>query len=277
MGKHFQITILVDNQAPPRLTAEHGLSLWIKAEDRNILFDTGQGGALIPNALTLGVDLAETDFLVLSHGHYDHAGGIPRVLKVARHVELYCHPGAVQPRYSIRNKTSRSIQMQRDTMAAIERLPAERLHWVSRPLLLFGKVGVTGPIPRETGYEDVGGPFYLDPEGRRVDLIEDDLALWIQTDQGVVVCVGCCHAGLVNTLRYVQRLSNDSRIRAIIGGFHLLNASSQRLNQTITALRSMELDMVIPCHCTGRHAVTALRDALGERVSPGAAGQTYRF
>ncbi|MDD5153870.1 MAG: MBL fold metallo-hydrolase [Desulfovibrionales bacterium] len=101
--------------------------------------------------------------------------------------------------------------------------------------------------------------------------------MWIQTEDGLVICVGCCHAGLVNTLNHVRRLNKGSRVRAVIGGFHLLTASSQRIDQTLAALRSLEPDMVIPCHCTGEHAVAALRDALRERVLPGAAGMTYRF
>ena len=160
---------------------------------------------------------------------------------------------------------------------AIGKLPLEHLHWVQQPILLSDKIGITGPIPRETSFEDTGGPFFLDPEGRRADAIDDDLALWIRTDDGVIVCVGCSHAGLVNTLNHVQHLTHGLRIRAVIGGFHLLNAGRERLDQTIAAVRLLEPDMVIPCHCTGEFAVALLRNDLGERVSPGAAGIKYRF
>jgi 7,8-dihydropterin-6-yl-methyl-4-(beta-D-ribofuranosyl)aminobenzene 5'-phosphate synthase len=169
------------------------------------------------------------------------------------------------------------IQIPLASMAAIDRLPAEHLHWIQQPMLLSDKIGITGPIPRETSFEDTGGPFYLDPQGKRADLIEDDLALWIRTGDGVIVCVGCSHAGLVNTLNHVRRLNHGLRVRAVIGGFHLLNAGRERLEQTITALRLFEPDMVVPCHCTGELAVAVLRNALGERVSPGAAGMTNQF
>ncbi|MDD5451902.1 MAG: MBL fold metallo-hydrolase [Desulfovibrionales bacterium] len=213
MNAHrFRITILVDNQAAPGLMSEHGLSLWIEAEDKRILFDTGQGSALAANASVLGVDLSEIDILVLSHGHYDHTGGIPQLLKVNKKVEAYCHPGVVQPRYAIRDGTPKPIQMPRESIVSINKLPAQRLHWVSQPLLLSERIGITGPIPRQTSYEDTGGPFFLDPEGRRVDPIDDDLALWVQTEDGLVICVGCCHAGLVNTLNHVRRLNKGSRV-----------------------------------------------------------------
>ena len=273
----MKITILVDNQADDGLIAEHGLSLWIETEGKRILFDTGQGSALEANARVLGVDLDKTDILVLSHGHYDHTGGIAQVLQHAQKANVYCHSGVVQPRYAIRDGTSKSIQMPRKSMSAIEKLPSQHLHWVQQSMLLSGKIGITGPIPRETNYEDTGGPFYLDPEGTRTDPIDDDLALWIRKDDGLVVCVGCSHAGLVNTLNHARCLSNGLKVRAVIGGFHLLNASHQRLDETITALLSLEPEMMVPCHCTGELAVALLRDTFEERVSAGAAGMTYQF
>jgi 7,8-dihydropterin-6-yl-methyl-4-(beta-D-ribofuranosyl)aminobenzene 5'-phosphate synthase len=277
MSGNLKITILVDNIAGENLTAEHGLALWVEAGTERIVFDTGQGAALAGNARELGIGLDQTGVLILSHGHYDHTGGIAQVTRDAGRTDVYCHPGVVQPRYSIRNGTPKPIQMPRESMSAMDRLPAYRLHWVLKPVSLCEEVGITGPIAREMSYEDVGGPFYLDREGKRPDPIEDDLALWVRTDDGLVVCVGCCHAGLVNTLNHILRLNPDSRIRAIIGGFHLVEASNRRLDQTIAALRSLEPDVVVPCHCTGQRAVTALSDGLGKRVSPGAAGKTYRF
>ena len=144
-------------------------------------------------------------------------------------------------------------------------------------MMLSDIMGITGYIPRETEFEDTGGPFYLDPEGKRPDLIDDDLALWIRTDQGLVVCLGCCHAGLVNTIHHVRSISGTDRIRAIIGGLHLMNADDRRIERTIDALRSFSPDVIIPCHCTGEHASALLLNALDERVEPGVAGATYQF
>lgn len=277
MTDPIRITVIVDNRAAPGLTAEHGLSLWIEAAGRRILFDTGQGGALEPNASALGIDLAGTDALVLSHGHYDHTGGVPGVLRTVGRVEAYCHPGAVSPHYGFREGTARAIHMPRESVMALEGMPPQRLHWVRRPVSLSEDVGVTGVIPRETPFEDTGGPFYLDPEGRYADPIEDDLALWIRTGGGLVVCVGCCHAGLLNTLRYVQRLNGGMRIRAVIGGFHLLGAGRERLERTFEGLLSLEPDQVIPCHCTGEAATAGLLDALGPRGTHGEAGLRLAF
>lgn len=275
--KQVCITILIDNQAPSGLKAEHGLSFWIDADGKQILFDTGQGSAFKSNVRVLGVDLDDTDLLVLSHGHYDHTGGIPQALKTVGDCEIYAHPGIFQPRYSVIDGTSRPIGIPRDSLEAVNKLPPQSLHWVEEAVQLTKDIGITGPIPRKTNFEDTGGPFYLDPEGSREDPIDDDLALWFRTDNGLVVCVGCCHAGIVNTLNHVRNLSGESKIRAVIGGFHLVNADRRRLDETIAALRSLKPDTIIPCHCTGERAVAMLQNALGKRVSPGAAGKLYRF
>jgi 7,8-dihydropterin-6-yl-methyl-4-(beta-D-ribofuranosyl)aminobenzene 5'-phosphate synthase len=273
------ITIIVDNQAGEGLIAEHGLSLWIETKDVNILFDTGQGSALGPNAEALGIDLRKTNILVLSHGHYDHTGRIEYVLGRARHVDVYCHPGAVQPRYSIRNGKAKSIRMPKESIEAFASLPDKQLHWVQQPtmLLLPAGIGITGPIPRKTIFEDAGGPFYLDSDKERPDHIEDDMALWIWDDNGIVVCSGCAHSGIVNTLDYIWHIGNGQRIRAVIGGFHLNEADPERLNLTMAALKSFDPDIIVPCHCTGDRAVDLMRKVLGEKVSPGAAGMKYQF
>ncbi|MCK9231012.1 MAG: MBL fold metallo-hydrolase [Syntrophales bacterium] len=274
MPENTTIRILVDNQAEKGLVAEHGFSLWIECDGRKILFDTGQSGALTTNARILDIDLATTDILVLSHGHYDHTGCLAPVLEQARGVHVYCHAEAIRPHYALRGGQARPIHMSRASLAALDRLPKSRLHLMRQPVELFSRIGITGTIPRDTYFEDAGGPFYLDPDGRRPDPVEDDMALWIRTGEGIVLCVGCAHAGLVNTVNHVQRTSNDGRIRAIIGGFHLVNASPHRLEQTVAALRSLNPDMIMPCHCTGEAAFTFLRDALGDSVREGGAG-TY--
>lgn len=274
----MKITILVDDRAGRAgLRPEHGLALWIEAGDRNILFDTGQGGALENNARELGIDLEATGSVVLSHGHYDHTGGLARVLRRAPGAHVYGHPSLVLPRYSVHAGVSRSIAMPVPALAALQRLPEARLHWLQQPFQLSDRIGLSGPIPRATDYEDSGGPFYLDPKGIHPDPLDDDLALWLRSPHGLVVCVGCSHAGLVNTLHHVQRQNDGQRIRAVIGGFHLGSASPGRLQRTIAALRQLEPDRVVPCHCTGDRAVAALGQALGERAIPGSAGVSFHF
>ncbi|HUX14709.1 MAG TPA: MBL fold metallo-hydrolase, partial [Spirochaetia bacterium] len=183
----------------------------------------------------------------------------------------------VEPRFSVRDCEATPIQMPPESVAAIEQLPAHQLHWVRQPAFLSEHIGITGPIPRETAYEDTGGPFFKDANGSMADPIDDDLALWIRNDDGIVVCVGCSHAGIINIMNHVRRLNNDQKIRAIIGGFHLLNASAERLDRTITAMRQRTPDSIMPCHCTGDTATELLVEAFGERCSPGSAGMVFEF
>jgi 7,8-dihydropterin-6-yl-methyl-4-(beta-D-ribofuranosyl)aminobenzene 5'-phosphate synthase len=273
----LKITILVDNIAGNGLSSEHGLSFWIETGDRRILLDTGQGTCLLSNAEKLGIDLSGTNALVLSHGHYDHTGGVSGVLRKASEVEVFCHPSAVIPRYGSDAGKPRPLGMQCESMQDLDALPSRRMHWIRNGRELFPGVGLTGYIPRNSGYEDTGGDFFLDPDLSRPDPIDDDMALWIRTRQGLVVCVGCCHSGLINTLNQALFQSGAPRLRAIIGGFHLLNADDRRMKKTVKALQALSPELIVPCHCTGSRAIETLKNAFGDGVITGVSGKTFDF
>jgi 7,8-dihydropterin-6-yl-methyl-4-(beta-D-ribofuranosyl)aminobenzene 5'-phosphate synthase len=274
MISRLSITIIVDNASTGNmLLAEHGLSLWIEADERRILFDTGQSNALLRNAQTLGIDLSKADSIVLSHGHYDHTGGLSAVLDMNTNGIVYCHPAVAVPRYSLRpDLTCQSIGMSSDAL-----FKSGRVRWVSRKEQLDESIHLTGPIPRSTRFEDTGGNFFLDPEGKCADPIEDDLSMFVATNQGLVVATGCCHSGIINTVRYIQKLRPGTKIRAIIGGLHLLHASAERLEQTIVELKKLSLERIVACHCTGESAIQALKSSLKDIVTDGATGEKFNY
>jgi 7,8-dihydropterin-6-yl-methyl-4-(beta-D-ribofuranosyl)aminobenzene 5'-phosphate synthase len=145
-------------------------------------------------------------------------------------------------------------------------LPAERRIVLDVPRYLRPGIGITGPVPRNSTFEDTGGPFYLDPDKAQADPITDDLSLWFETSDGLVILTGCCHSGLVNTVRQAQRISGVTRIRGIIGGLHLLNAGPERLDATIAFLHECAPDFLLPCHCTGTQVIERLRSEFGDAV-----------
>ncbi len=269
------ITVLSDNRSAYGIEKEHGFSLWIEAGGQHILFDTGCGAAMPHNAVALGVDLMRADVVALSHGHYDHTGNLPLVLGSSAKAVLYLHPAALRDRYSIHD-TPRHIGMPEASAAIVSTLPESRKHWVGSPLALNQQVWLTGPISRITDFEDTGGPFFKDAEGHYKDGIPDDQTLWVETDKGLVICLGCCHSGVINTLQQICQQTKQP-IYALIGGMHLLHASQERLEKTASILATYAIPHIYPCHCTGDEAIEFLCKRLGDAVKPGYAGLKVTF
>ena len=268
MNQPVKITLVIDNEAPPGLVAEHGFSAWIDIGEERFLFDTGQGTALVPNAETLNIDLTQASALVLSHGHYDHTGAVAAFLAVNQNAPvIYAHDATIA-RFSCRpdELLPRQIGMAEETRQALTRLPPERRIVLNAPHYLRSGIGITGPVARNSAFEDTGGPFYLAPDKTQADPITDDLSLWFETIDGLVILTGCCHSGLINTVRHAQRISGMTRIHGIIGGLHLLNARPERLEATLAFLHECAPDFLLPCHCTGAHVIDRLLTEFGDAI-----------
>ncbi len=278
MTEQVRITVLAENCVErPGLLAEHGLALWIEAGSQRVLFDTGQGGVLVNNAYRLGISLDRVDAVVLSHGHYDHTGGLVDALRGTRPAAIYLHPEAMKPKV-IRNQdgTSREVGMPPAAAESLQR-HRDRLVLTDQPTPVAPALMVTGPVPRVTDFEDTGGPFFLDPKCRKPDPLTDDQAVFFESKQGTVVLLGCAHAGVINTLRFVRRLTGERPIHAVLGGMHLVGASPQRLTATIDALRALNPGSLGPAHCTGRTATAVLWESLPDRCMPFHVGTQIAF
>ena len=279
IDKTISISVLVENTVGRHdLKAEHGLSFWIETEDGKLLWDTGQSGLLINNAQKLGITLNLLNHIALSHGHYDHTGGLLEILKMAPHAHVYGHPDLFVQRFIKNRNAVYSVEPVSSPMVKdIVKERCESLVLSLDPVEILPGIFTTGEIPRETNFEDTGGDFFLDLACTKRDPIIDDQALYIESSQGIIVILGCAHSGVVNTINYVSKLTRQENIFAVLGGMHLLMASKERLEATADAFARYDVQIIGPCHCTGLKAITYLRSQFPDRFVECSTGSRFTF
>jgi len=268
------VTILIDNSADTNLNSEHGLSLWLDFGEKRVLFDTGQTDMILKNAELLGIDLSCADAIVLSHGHYDHTGGLPSVLKIAPNAKIYLHPAATELKFSQKPSGMKLVGM---SISVKESLKNNKTIWTATPTLIFPGMSVTGQVPRTNDFEDTGGAFFLDENAQKPDGLLDDQTLKKAPAKGLIVIFGCAHSGVVNILDYISKITGKDKIYAVIGGMHLLNANQERITKTVEALKKYDVQKIIPLHCTGHEAVEKIKKVFGEKYVSAAAGTKIIF
>jgi 7,8-dihydropterin-6-yl-methyl-4-(beta-D-ribofuranosyl)aminobenzene 5'-phosphate synthase len=276
--RRLEVVVLAENTVRGTgFLGEHGLAFWINADDRRLLFDTGQGKVLGENVRQLGIRLGEIEAVAISHGHYDHTGGLHTALARAPRAKVYLHPAVVHAKYSRQEvPPHRSIGIPRTDKLAVQSRGRNVIS-TTQPSEIVPGVHVTGEIPRITSFEDGGGMFYLDRTCTQPDPLTDDQALYVESAHGVLVLLGCAHAGVVNTLEYVSRITGRKRIHAVLGGMHLLRASRRRIEATGDVLERFKVCVIAPGHCTGAVAVAYLWNRFPSRAKECAAGSRFVF
>jgi len=272
----FRVTVLCENSVGPLsgTLGEHGFSALIEPSHGDpLLFDTGQGLTLLHNARRMNKNLANVKQVVLSHGHFDHSGGLKPLLDEYGTKQVYCHPSVFRPRFRVKDTGdcySIAIPAGREELEAAGAL----FNFSKEFRAIAPGVYLTGEVPRVTDFETGDQGLYCDCTGQEPDITQDDQSLLLETDRGLVLILGCCHAGLVNTVEHVAYMTGRRDIHAVIGGTHLGFCSQEQIGMTVDAIRRLGIKKLAAGHCTGFAASARLSRELPKEFQVAMVGYT---
>jgi 7,8-dihydropterin-6-yl-methyl-4-(beta-D-ribofuranosyl)aminobenzene 5'-phosphate synthase len=265
-----RIRILCDNNAGPfsGTLGEHGFAALIEREDGSILFDTGAGHTLLHNAQRMNLDLRGVGQVILSHGHYDHAGGLWPLLQGFGAKRVLAHPGVFATRYTVREGVHRSVGIPyaEDFLAGM----GANFSYSDAFREVAPGMFLTGEVPRLSPFEEGDAGLFCDLSGCRRDPVPDDQSLVIVTTRGLLILLGCCHAGVVNTVEHARQKTGVNELYGVIGGCHLAFSSQAQIDATVKVLRRYGVKKICAGHCTGFEASARLA-----REFPGAFRQAH--
>ncbi len=249
----LRISILRDNEChTPGLKAGHGLAMLIETPETTFLLDTGDSPVTWENAEIMGCDLSKVQCVVLSHGHYDHTGGLEKLLKTVGGLPIIAHPGVFAPRYAVEPDGSRRDIGPPRTQEAYEALGAEFI-LSAEPVFIGPGLSTSGQVPRDAGPVPSEPRLMTEQDGELVpDSFDDDLSVVVQLPSGLIILTGCAHSGLRNIARQCVRASGCENLRAFIGGTHLMNSTDAEVREVARQLHLIGVDQIVPLHCTGR-------------------------
>ena len=259
----IQITVLCENTVGTTLPAlgEHGFAAFIETKRGNYLFDTGQGYSILHNAKCFKKDLTSVKKIFLSHGHYDHTGGLSHVLKLKKKVKIHAHPDIFSKKYALLKTNGRDTQKYIGIKCKKEYLEKQGAQFIFDTFLnrIDEDFYLTGEVPRTTDFEKGDPRLIVNNNGNLIpDPLLDDQSLILKTKRGLVVVLGCAHSGLINILQHITTNFKNEQLHTIIGGTHLGFLKEDQLDKTISHLKSYDFERIGASHCTGLKAAARL-------------------
>lgn len=275
----MKISVLTENTVYKRgFIGEHGLSLLIETDREKLLFDTGQTDVFQRNAKNLSENLEDLTGIILSHGHYDHCGGLGAWLENGKNrlsCPVYINHAAFQEKYTQNPKNRKLRYIGIDWKPEICRDRLKLLKEQKREIA--DNVFLLSQIPYTVPFEPQPEWFYLDKEGSQRDTLQDEQLLVIREEQGLFVFAGCAHPGIINCLSFVKANFPEEKIYGVFAGMHLKGCGRARLYNTIQALKEMQPEIVVPMHCTGIQAIAAVKEQLGDVCRLAEAGKVFEI
>lgn len=274
----MEFKFLVENKTESEgILAEHGLSIFIDTGDKKILFDAGASDAFAMNAERMKVDLGQVNLAVISHGHYDHTGGIPLFCRLNRNAPIYIHKNAF--RESLGYEDGRI----EDEMCGIRWTPEQReavndrLRYTDGPMKITDDIIITGTVPIAKGFNPTEKFYYYNVNGSPIlDDMSHEQCLVIRQPEGLFVFSGCSHRGVISALQAAKNVFPEEPIAVLIAGMHLYGAKDEERAAVIEALQAEKVKKIMPVHCTGLRAIIDLKQAFGDDCVVAMAGDTFR-